>query len=295
VRSTATWVASVSMPEREEQSPSVRYEVDEGIATVTLARPEYRNAQSVRLVRELDAAFRRAREDDEVRVIVLAGEGSSFSAGHDLGSPEDIDEVEWRASAPTRAVGARSFDLYSELTMGWRDLPKPTIAAVQGNCIYAGWSIASAMDIVVAADDSRFLPHLSEFFTLPWVIGPRRAKQVLFANRPLSAERALEFGMVAEVVPAAELASHVRELARGIAANDPALVRLIKGAVNNVEDTMGFAATIRASQAYNVLGYHGVQGSSSAGESEDATAAEGKRVRLVGEALDSAEGGERKP
>jgi enoyl-CoA hydratase len=276
------------MPEGGE-APAVRYEVDEGVATLTLARPEFRNAQSVRLVRELDAAFWRAREDDGVRVIVLAGEGASFSAGHDLGSPEDIAEVEWRATSSTRAVGARSFDLYSELTMGWRDLPKPTIAAVQGNCIYAGWSIASAMDIVIAADDSRFLPHLSEFFTLPWVVGPRRAKQILFANRPLDAAQALEFGMVTEVVPAADLAAHVRELALRIAANDPALVRLIKGAVNNVEDTMGFAATIRASQAYNVLGYHGVQGSHEAG-SDDATAAEGKRVRLVGEALEGQDG-----
>jgi enoyl-CoA hydratase/carnithine racemase len=280
------------MPEPEEQSPSVTYAVADGVATVTLARPKYRNAQSVRLVRELDAALRRAREDDAVRVIVLAGEGGSFSAGHDLGSPEDVDEVEFRRTAPTRAVGARSFDLYSELTMTWRDLPKPTIAAVQGYCVYAGWSIASAMDIVIAADDAQFLPHLSEFFTLPWVIGPRRAKQVLFANRPLSAERALEFGMVAEVVPADQLAARARELALQIAANDPALVRLIKGAVNNVEDTMGFAATIRTSQAYNVLGYHGVQGSAAA-EGEDATAAEGKRIGLVGEALDAPEGGDR--
>jgi enoyl-CoA hydratase len=276
----------MSMLEPEDQRPSVRYAVEEGVATVTLARPEYRNAQSVRLVRELDAALRRAREDDEVRVIVLAGEGSSFSAGHDLGSPEDVDEVEFRRTAPTRAVGARSWDLYSELTMAWRDLPKPTIAAVQGNCIYAGWSIASAMDIVIAADDARFLPHLSEFFTLPWVIGPRRAKQVLFANRPLSAEQALDFGMVAEIVPADQLASRVQELARQIAANDPALVRLIKGAVNNVEDTMGFAATIRTSQAYNVIGYHGIQGSADAEGEEDATAAAGKRIGLVGDALE---------
>jgi enoyl-CoA hydratase len=274
------------MPEPEEQSPSVLYAVADGVATVTLARPKYRNAQSVRLVRELDAAFTRAREDDAVRVVVLAGEGSSFSAGHDLGSPEDIDEVDWRATASTRAVGARSFDLYSELTMRWRDLPKPTIAAVQGNCIYAGWSIASAMDIIIAADDSRFLPHLSEFFTLPWVTGPRRAKQILFANRPLSAEQALDFGMVSEVVPAAELTARVRDLARQIAANDPALVRLIKGAVNNVEDTMGFAATIRASQAYNVLGYHGVQGHGDE-DDDDPTTVEGKRIGLVGEALDS--------
>ena len=230
-------------------------------------------------MRALYAAFTLAREDDAVRVIVLAGEGRSFSAGHDLGSPEDIAEVEWRATSSTCAVGARSLRPLLGAAMDWRDLPKPTIAAVQGNCIYAGWSIASAMDIVVAADDARFLPHLSEFFSLPWLIGPRRAKQILFANRPLSCRQALDFGMVSEVVPAERLAERVRELALRIAANDAALVRLIKGAVNNVEDTMGFAATIRGSQAYNVLGYHGVQASHGA-EADHATAAEGKRVGL---------------
>ena len=145
------------------------------------------------------------------------------------------------------------------------------------------------MDIIIAADDSRFLPHLSEFFSLPWVTGPRRAKQILFANRPLSAEQALDFGMVSEVVPAGQLSARVEELARQIAANDPALVRLIKGAVNNVEDTMGFAATIRASQAYNVLGYHGVQGHGDE-EDDDPTTVEGKRIGLVGEALEARPG-----
>jgi enoyl-CoA hydratase len=245
----------------------VRYSVAQGVATVTLARPEYRNAQSVQLVRELDAALRRARADDEVRVIVLAGEGAAFSAGHDLGSPEEREEIEFRASAGIRAVAARSWDLYSELTMQWRDLPKPTIAAVQGYCIYAGWSIASAMDIVIASDDARFLPHLSEFFSLPWVIGPRRAKQVLFANRMLDADEALKLGMVSEVVPRDDLTARAQELALQIAANDPAVLRLIKGAVNSVEDVMGFQAGIRTGQAYNVLGYHGAREESDAEES----------------------------
>jgi hypothetical protein len=170
---------------------------------------------------------------------------------------------------------------FTRFAARWQGRAKPT-----GNCIYAGWSIASAMDVVVAADDSRFLPHLSEFFTLPWVTGPRRAKQILFANRPLSAEQALDFGMVSEVVPADQLTARVEELAHQIAANDPALVRLIKGAVNNVEDTMGFAATIRASQAYNVLGYHGVQGHGDE-DDDDPTTVEGKRIGLVGEALEA--------
>ena len=192
-----------------------------------------------------------------MRAIVLDGEGSSFSAGHDLGTPEEKEEIEFRNQAGIRAVGERSWDLYAELTMKWRDLPKPTIAAVQGYCIYAGWSIASAMDLVVAADDARFLPHLSEYFSLPWIIGTRRAKEVLMLNRTLDASEALALGMVTEVVPAAELADRAMELAGQIAAGDPAMMRLIKGAVNAVEDTMGFQAAVRTGQAYNVLGYFG--------------------------------------
>ena len=245
------------MSDQEIEFEKLNYVVVDGVARITMARPEYRNAQSVQLVEELDRAFSRARHDADVRAIVLGGEGTSFSAGHDLGSPEEKEEIEFRSTAGIRAVGERSWDLYAELTMRWRDLPKPTIAAVQGHCIYAGWSLASAMDFVVAADDARFVPHLSEYFSLPWIIGTRRAKEVLMLNRALDASEALELGMVTEVVPVAELADRANRLAARIAANDPAMMRLIKGAVNGVEDTMGFQAAVRTGQAYNVLGYFG--------------------------------------
>jgi enoyl-CoA hydratase len=245
------------MSRQDPEFEKLTYAVADGVARITLARPRYRNAQSVQLVEELDRAFSAARYDAEVRAIILAGEGNSFSAGHDLGTPEEEKEIEFRQRAGIRAVGERSWDLYSELTMRWRDLPKPTIAAVQGHCIYAGWSIASAMDLVIAAEDARFLPHLSEFFSLPWIIGTRRAKEVLMLNRTLDAAEALELGMVTEVVPVGELADRAGELAAEIAAKDPAMMRLIKGAVNGVEDTMGFQATVRTGQAYNVLGFFG--------------------------------------
>jgi enoyl-CoA hydratase len=245
------------MSDRENDFEKLHFAVTDGVARITLARPEYRNAQSVQLVEELDRAFSKARHDDDVRAVVLDGEGSSFSAGHDLGSPEESEEIEYRSKAGIRAVGSRSWDLYSETTMRWRDLPKPTIAAVQGHCIYAGWSLASAMDIVIAADDARFLPHLSEFFSLPWIVGTRRAKEILMLERTLDAAEALALGMVTEVVPAAELTNRAMQLATEIAARDPAMMRLIKGAVNAVEDTMGFQASVRTGQAYNVLGYFG--------------------------------------
>jgi enoyl-CoA hydratase len=234
----------------------VNYAVRDGVGRITLTRAQYRNAQSVQLLHDLDAAFTRAAADDDVRVIVLDADGSAFSAGHDLGTPDEQDESAFRARARHLEMSGRSWELYTELNLRWRELPKPTIAAVQGYCIYAGWSIASAMDIVIAADDAQFLPHLSEYFSLPWIIGPRRAKQVLFANRMLDATTALELGMASEVVPRADLSRRVDALAMQIASGDPGVLRLIKGAVNAVEDGMGFGSSIRIGQAYNVLAYH---------------------------------------
>ena len=131
---------------------TVRYEVAGRVATVTLNRPRYRNAQSWRLLDELDAALDRAQEDREVRVIVVTGEGDHFSSGHDLGTPDQLADVEARG---VPRVGIAEYDAFRkynlDLTLKWRNLPKPTIAMVRGYCIYGGWMIASAMDVVFAS------------------------------------------------------------------------------------------------------------------------------------------------
>ena len=180
----------------------VRYETDGHVALLTLDRPEYRNAQSRRLLEELDAGFARAVEDTEVRVIVLRAEGDHFSAGHDLGTPEELADREERPTQEgLRGRYKRSWDNNVDKTMRWRNLPKPTIAAVQGYCIFGGWIIASGMDVVFAADDAMFLPTNFQYFSVPWDLHPRKAKEILFESRFIGADEAEQLGFVNRVVP----------------------------------------------------------------------------------------------
>src|SRR5687768_515334 len=132
----------------------ILYAVDGAVAIVTLNRPEQKNAQSRQLLEELDAAFRQAVADDAVRVIVLAGAGDTFSAGHDLSAQEHA--LRQQRSPGLTGRYTRVWDLYIEMGLRWRDLPKPTIAAVHGYAIFGGWMIATAMDLIVASADARF-------------------------------------------------------------------------------------------------------------------------------------------
>src|SRR3954468_11360227 len=205
-------------------------------------RPGVKNAQSGPLLRDLDAAFMRAVEDRTVRVIVLGGRGDSFSAGHDLGTDEQVAEREARPKGGTSVEDAFSYswDYFLQMSRRWRDLPKPTIAMVHGWCIYGGWLVASAMDFIVAADDTRFLTNLLQYFTLPFDVGPRKAKELLFDNKVLTAADAHPAGFVNRVVPRAELESATAALAARIAEQPPFLLRAMKLAVNNAQDAMGF-------------------------------------------------------
>ena len=127
----------------------IRTEDDGYVRRVITSRPQYRNAQSRRLLEELDDAFAAAAEDTDVRVVVLLGDGDHFSGGHDLGTPEEKADRERRP----RQEGVRgrfhhSRESFVNKTLRWRDLPMPTIAGVQGYCIFGGWMVASAMDII---------------------------------------------------------------------------------------------------------------------------------------------------
>lgn len=237
------------MPENPAED-LVRYEVEGRVATVTLDRPRYRNAQSRRLLEELDDAFQRAVDDHGVRVIVLRGEGPHFSSGHDLGTPEELADREARPWPPGW-VGdqRRSWELNVANTLRWRDLPKPTIAAVQGMCIYGGWMIASAMDVIVAADDARFLPAHFQYFSVPWDLGPRRTKELLWLAEFVDAEAARELGFVSHVVARAELDGFAADLAGRIARQDPFVASMIKRSVNEMQDQQGFRTAITAAHA----------------------------------------------
>jgi enoyl-CoA hydratase len=234
----------------------VAYEVDGKLARVAFDRPDVKNAQSGTLLRELDVAFERAATDPSVRVIILSGNGDSFSAGHDLGTPEQEDERVARAPSFKTNVEDRfdySWEHFLAFGRRWRDIPKPTIAQVHGWCIFGGWLIASTMDLIVAADDARFLTNLLQYFTLPYDVGPRKAKELLFDNKVLTAAEAADAGFVNRVVPRAQLADEVTALAMRIAEQPPFLLRSMKLAVNNAQDAMGFQASLTAAHSHYLL------------------------------------------
>jgi enoyl-CoA hydratase len=230
------------------------FEKIERIGRITLYRPRYRNAQSTVLLKELDRAFEQAAEDDEVKVIILAGAGEHFSAGHDLGTPDERDNP--ASYFNTRGLKKRhlgSWQLFLDNTLRWRDLPKPTIAQVQGYCIFGGYMFASAMDLIVASEDAMFLPALTQYFSAPWDIGVRKAKEILFQSRFIDAQEALSTGLVNLVVPRAELEKETLALANRIAETDEFTLRLLKFAINLAQDEMGFRNAVRNAHSHHFL------------------------------------------
>jgi enoyl-CoA hydratase len=217
------------------------------VARVILNRPEKLNAQSLGLLAEMDWAFNAAVADPECRVIVLSAAGRSFSAGHDLSSNDQrADTRERVAGKDPFAQGLMYRDIYTDSHLRWRDLPKPTIAMVHGQCIYGGWMIAAAMDIVFAADDALFIPTYGDYFTTAWDVGPRKAKELLFANRFITAAEAMAWGFVNRTFPADRLEHNTLDYAARVAEQDAGANRLVKFAVNQAQDGMGFSQSVRA-------------------------------------------------
>ncbi|MGW3285897.1 enoyl-CoA hydratase [Streptomyces sp. NPDC001002] len=226
----------------------ILYETKDRIATLTLNRPEVANAQNAALLDELDAAWTRAAEDEDVKVIVLRAEGKHFSAGHDLKdrwpAPDEIT-LEWIYRAENRR--------YLEYTLRWRNVPKPSIAAVQGRCIAGGLMLCWPCDLIVAAEDALFSDPVVtmgiggvEYHGHTWELGPRKAKEILFTGRPLTAEEAERVGMVNKVVPRDQLDAEARELAGQIAKMPSFGLRQAKRAVNQTQDVQGFYAAIQS-------------------------------------------------
>jgi enoyl-CoA hydratase len=221
---------------------------------ITLNRPRYRNAQSTVLLKELDRAFEAAALDDEVKVIILAGAGEHFSAGHDLGTPDEKENPDsYYNTKGLKNRHIRSWEIFLDNTMRWRNLPKPTIAQVQGFCIFGGYMFAAAMDLIVAADDAMFLPSLTQYFSAPWDVGVRKAKEILFQSRFIDAQEALRTGLANMVVPRAELEKETLALAARIAETDAFTLRMLKFALNNAQDEMGFHTAVRNAHSHHFL------------------------------------------
>ena len=207
---------------------SILVERDAPVATITMNRPEKRNALSSEMMRELRDALRNLSADPEVRAIVLAANGPAFSAGHDLREVVDGDINRYRAV----------FDLCTELMETIQQIPQPVIASVQKIATAAGCQLVATCDLAVAAEEATFgTPgvKIGLFCTTPMValsraIGRKRALQMLMTGRLISAETAADWGLINTVVPADELASATRDLALAIANASPLTVALGKQA-----------------------------------------------------------------
>jgi enoyl-CoA hydratase len=248
----------------------------EGVARLTLNRPEARNAQNLALLYELDDAFAEAMADEGVRVVILAAAGKDFSAGHDLREPlNTIAGTQFRSAASNSAVHstgtlgymAREQEVYLGLCQKWRDLPKPTIAQVQGRCIAAGLMLAWVCDLIIAADDALFLDPVVamgvngvEWFAHPWELGPRKAKEMLFTGDALTAEEALQRGMVNHVVVRTELERFTLSLATRIAAKPAAALAAAKKTVNETLDIQGQRTALEmAFKLHHLCHFHNME------------------------------------
>ncbi len=250
----------------------VLYELRGTTALVTMNRPKYRNAQNAKMTHALDEAFTRATADDAVKVIVLAGAGDHFSAGHDIGTPErDIHQSFERIATPywdhadkpgSENLFVREQELYLGMCRRWRELPKPTIAMVQGACIAGGLMLAWVCDLIVAAEDAFFAdPVLKmgipgvEYFAHPHAMPPRIAKEFLFLGEKIGARRAYEIGMINRVVPKSELEQETLAIAARIAEKPRFGLLLTKKAINQAEDRMGLRDTMDATFALHHLAH----------------------------------------
>ena len=219
------------------------------VGRIRLERADKRNAQSVELLDELDQALTEALADPEIRVIILAGSGEHFSAGHDLKDPEL-----WRSQGDPETRYAFEDLRYRDYCLRIWDAPKPVIAQVQGACVAAGFMLANMCDLIVASEDAFFADPVVNNFGVaavevlvhPWVLGLRAAKHFLFTGARMSAAEALTAGMVNEVVPRAELSDRCLALASKIAEANPFALRLMKRSLNRTAEIQGFRAAIDA-------------------------------------------------
>ena len=238
-----------------ETAMPVRYAVDGSAAWITMDRTRFNNVQNSQMTYALDDAFRRAVDDDAVKVIVLAGAGKHFSAGHDIGTPGRDVHKTWdrkhlwydHTNKPAAEfLYTREKEVYLGMCRRWREAPKPTIAMVQGACIAGGLMLAWVCDLIVASDDAFFqdpvvrmgIPGV-EYFAHAFELPPRVAKEFLFMGQRMTAQRAEQFGMVNRVVPRDELEKATREMAASISEMPRLGLALTKQAINHVEDLRG--------------------------------------------------------
>ena len=242
----------------------VTYETfdDGAIARIMLNRPEARNAQNRGLLVELDHAFLRAEADDTVRVVILGGNGPLFSAGHDMGSKDMMDErathFSYQGYGATKQGAENLFlqewHFFFQNTLRWRNLRKITIGQAHGNVYAAGLMLLWACDLIVGSEEVMFADVVGtrlgmcglEYFAHPWEFGPRKAKELLLTGDALSIDEAHSLGMVSKVFPRETLEENTLDFARRIAQLPSMTSLMIKESVNQSVDNQGFFNALNA-------------------------------------------------
>jgi len=255
------------MPETKYER--IRYELAApGVGRITLARSDKANAQDRKMLYEIDHAFGGAMQDDDVKVVILAADGMNFSSGHDLKDSAPVSDF----GAVTGAGGfdepgphghfATEQEIYLGLCWRWRNLPKPTIAQVQGKVIAGGLMLVWPCDLVIASEEATFSDPVvafgvngHEYFVHTWELGHRKAKEMLFRGHGLTAEECHRLGMVNHVVPLEDLPRFTLQIAEEIAARPAMGLKLAKLAVNQSLDAQGQWTAVQAAFSLHHLGH----------------------------------------
>jgi 2-(1,2-epoxy-1,2-dihydrophenyl)acetyl-CoA isomerase len=213
-------------------APTIRVEVSDAVATITLDRPDALNALTVPMKQELLAALRTVETDAAIRAVILSGAGRAFCAGQDLHERLQPD------AAP---LGEELRERYNPIARAMRGLEKPIVGAINGVAAGAGASLAFGCDLRIAAEEASFalafgrvglIPDTGATWLLPRLVGSARAAEIALLNAPIPAADALAMGLVSRVVPADGLMAAAQEMARRLAAGAPRAIALTKRALN---------------------------------------------------------------
>lgn len=237
------------MSDEKQSQTEIVCEAIGPVYRIRLDRPQVRNAQNRRMLDEIEAAFGYAASNPDIRVVILAGSGDHFSAGHDL---KEAQRDRSHQSAEVRFHQEEA--KYFQICMRIRDCPKPVIAQVQGACIAGGLMLADACDLIVASEDAFFADPTvhtvslagAEYLSYPFHLGERMAKELLFTGRRMSAAEARECRLVNRVVAREELENAALKLAEQVAKAAPFAVRLTKRSINRMMDMSGFRCALEA-------------------------------------------------
>src|SRR5215467_8266059 len=238
------------MAEPQVLEPQVLYETDGKVGVVTLNRPNKLNALSMELRLEMERVLRSADDKPDTSVIVLRSEGRSFCVGFDVGADGyDPGKVPWRYDAlklhQRLGISVRS------LMTPWT-LRKPVIASVQGHALGGGCELAMFCDITIAADNAVFgepeihFSNVGPAIVMPWMIGFKKARELLYFGDMIDAQTALQLGMINRIVPLAELQEKTLRFARRMALISPEALAHTKLAINRGADAMGFTNAMHA-------------------------------------------------